>query len=184
MSGEGKYSNYRDTIPGPQNGGTSETKLAFLDAAFKGGPSLKKDDVLKRAKALLSPPVQVDGWGLFPGGKVSLDYAGSPNLNDVKFAKPGDPSTPFTPDVRSPGTVVPVDQLGSVDTNVVTTNLEPVSGDPGNKISDFAPNYIPGAPGTGTKSPSVFSEKVSSQTLGTQSSTSTLTDNSGGEIYK
>ena len=184
MSGEGKYSVYEDTIPGPQSGGTDPKKIAFLSEVFKGGPSLNKDEVLKRAKELLTPPVQKDGMGVFPGGQVSLDYSGAPDLNDVKFSKPGDPSTPFTPDVRSPGSAVPADQLGSVDTSVVTTNVIPASGDPGAKVSDFAPNYVPGAPNTGTKSPELFSQKVSSQTLGTPGAMSTSTDNSGGEIYK
>lgn len=39
---------------------------------------------------------------MFPDG-VTKDYAGAPNLDDVKWSKAGGPANPYAPDVSSPG---------------------------------------------------------------------------------
>lgn len=183
MPGKGKYSNYSDTIPSPDKGGTNPSKLAFLSKVFPGGPSMKQSDVVSRANANLIPSVQQADVQMF-GGPVSLDYAGSPNLAEVAWAKPGDPSTPYTPDVRSPGTAVPVDQLGSTDSTSIQTNLVPRDGNPDVSTAAFAPNYVPGSPTGGTKSPSVYAKKIADTlTIGSDLPKSAVTDSSGGEIY-
>jgi hypothetical protein len=184
MPGQGKYTNYSDGIPDAAHGGTSQEKLTFLSKLFPGGPKLDIQSVIAAAKKFLTPSVQTTPDLSFPGQNVSLDFAGAPSLSDVKFKNPGDPSTPFTPDVRSPGSAVPADQLGDTSTDSIQTNLVPVSGDPGVNVNDFAPNYVPGGPGTGTKSPDATSTQISSKTLGETLPASTGIDGSGGEIYK
>lgn len=157
MPGQGKYSNYSDTIPDQNKGGTSKSKLDLLKNLFKGGPDIDKKSVLQRAKDFLTPGKQDPDPGLFPGG-VDMLYGNAPNLEDVKWKNPGDPSTPYTPDVRSPGSAVPVDQLGNVDTSAVSTNLNPQSSDPGVAPGDFSHTIV----GTDTtRSPDVFSKKIS-----------------------
>lgn len=183
MPGKGKYSNYSDTIPSSDKGGTNPAKLAFLSKLYSSGPSLTQADVTSRANDNLIPSVQQSDLQMF-GGPVSLDYTGAPNLSDVTWSKPGDPSTPYTPDVRSPGTAVPVDQLGSTDTTAIQTNMNPRDGDPGIKTSDFSPNYVPGGPAGGTKSPSIYAKKIADTlSLGKELPKSTVTDSSGAEIY-
>jgi hypothetical protein len=184
MPGQGKYTNYSDKIPGPDQGGTSAGKLTFLSKLFPGGPKLDIKTVIDAAKKFLTPAVQDTPDLSFPGQKVNLNFADAPSLSDVKFKNPGDPSTPFTPDVRSPGSAVAADQLGDTSTDSIQTNLIPVAGDPGVNVNDFAPNYVPGGPGTGTKSPSATSTQVSSKVLGENLPASTGIDGSGGEIYK
>ena len=187
MPGEGKYSNYLDKMPDEKSGGISSAKLVLLKKLFPTAPSLNKDDVLKRALENLTPAEQNTPDPAFANlnGKVNLNYAGSPNLNDVKFNSPGGPSTPYTPDIRSPGSAVPVDQLGSTDTTSINTNLKPASGDPDVAPADFHKNYVPGTLDSGTKSPALQTEKVASKVeLGKSLPVSNMDDNSGGEIYK
>ena len=82
---------------------------------------------------------------MFPTG-VDLDFKGSPNLDDVKWTNAGDPANPYTPDISSPG---PGKTAGTDKAD-----------DPGITPADIHPNYVPGAPGTGTKSPSATTPKV------------------------
>lgn len=180
MSGQGKYTNYSDNIPEPSQGGTSSSRLQFLKSLFKGGPDLSMKAVIDRAKSFLVPSAQPADPTIY-GGPVDLDYKNAPNLEDVKWSKPGDPSTPYTPDLRSPGVAPNVD-LGSTDT--VMVNLTPADGDPNIAPGTISPNYVVANPDSGTKSPNVTSAKVSSQELGTSGVSSVVTNNSAGEIYK
>ena len=181
MPGRGKYSNYSDTIPDASQGGTNPAKTAFLSKLYSAGPSLKQADVADRGNEYLVPPTQT-GNSMF--GPVHLDFSDSPDKASVQWTKPGDPSTPYTPDVRSPGSAVPADQLGSTDTTSVQTNLSPRDGNPDVSAAAFAPNYVPGNPTSGTKSPSVYAKKIADTlTLGKELPKSTVTDSSGGEIY-
>lgn len=83
--------------------------------------------------------------GMFPTG-VDMSYGKAPNLADVEWKNPGDPANPYTPDISSPG---PGRTLG-IDKDV----------DPSLSASDFKPNYVPAAPGTGTVSPNSTSSVV------------------------
>lgn len=186
MPGKGKYTNYSDQIADETHGGTSQKKIDFLSRLFSTGPSMKIADVIKRAQEIFNPPVQtgVDPL-LYEGGKVNMDYRDAPDLSDVKFSKPGDPSTPYTPDIRAPGiSSATRDTLGSTDTTDVVTNLEPREGDPGISTEELVPNYIPGSPGSGTKSPAIFSKKVADATvLGKDLPNAKGNDSTGGENF-
>lgn len=181
MPGKGKYSNYSDTVPDASQGGTSPAKLAFLSKVFTGGPSLNQADVAARGNDYLVPPVQ-NGNSLF--GPVNLNFSDAPDTATVQWGKPGDPSTPYTPDVRSPGSAVPADQLGSTDPASIQTNVTPRDGNPDVSPAAFAPNYVPGSPNSGTKSPAVYAKKIADTlTIGKELPKSTVVDSSGGEIY-
>lgn len=101
--------------------------------------------------------------GMFPNG-VDLTYSGAPNINDVKWdsaktnfsglptTNNGGPANAFVPDVSSPG---PGKTLGlDKDTN------------PNISVADLKPNYVPGAPDTGTVSPSSTSSGLGASPIG------------------
>jgi len=93
--------------------------------------------------------------GMFPTG-VDLSYGGTdslspPNVNEISWKNPGDPANGFVPDISSPGP----GKAGPLDKDQ----------NPSVSPEDIKPNYIPGAPGTGTKSPSETSP-VLAKTLG------------------
>lgn len=89
--------------------------------------------------------------GMFPTG-VNLKYGNSPDLTDVEWRNPGDPSNSYVPDLTSPG---PGRTLGT-DKDV----------DPGISTADLKPNYVPAAPGTGTVSPSSTSGNIGGGSIG------------------
>lgn len=89
--------------------------------------------------------------GMFPTG-VDLAYGGTdsispPDTSKVEWKNPGDPANGFIPDISSPG---------PEKTNPLDKDQNP-SVSPG----DIKPNYIPGAPGTGTTAPSSTSSSIS-----------------------
>jgi hypothetical protein len=100
--------------------------------------------------------------GYFPEG-VDLKFTGRGTGTDIPdFAKgadglwkqPGDPANSYVPDLSSPGP----GRTQGTDKDV----------DPKIKANDLKPAYIPGAPGTSTKSPSQTSGKLyEAQKLGT-----------------
>lgn len=94
-----------------------------------------------------SDGIQQGDLGMFPTG-VRLDFSDSPNLADVKWNVPGDPANPYVPDITSPGP----GKTEGLDKNE----------DPQIAISDLKDNYVPGAPGTTTTSPSTTSPNVGS----------------------
>lgn len=96
--------------------------------------------------------IQAGDLSMFPQG-VNLIFGEAPDTADVVWSKAGDPSNPFVPDLTSPGPGLtgPLDR----DTNP-QISVEDLKG----------PSYIPGAPGTGTKSPSVTSPVLGQSALG------------------
>ena len=95
---------------------------------------------------------QVGDAGMFPNG-VDLSFGNAPNLSDVKWRNAGDPANSFAPDVSSPGP-------GK------TSGLDK-SENPELSIKDFkGETYVPGAPDTGTTSPSTTSEKLGTAPIG------------------
>lgn len=156
MSGQGKYTTYT---------ATASDKNSLLGRLFKGNSAIsnpladltgKEEDARKqtveRAKALLSPNVQQGDPGHFPQG-VNMNYEGdangvqTPDLTQVKWDSAGDPANAYAPDLTSPGP-------GTTD---------PLSrdADPEISVADIKGiGYVPGAPGTGTKSPSETSKSV------------------------
>lgn len=162
MSGQGKY-----TVFAP----IASEKNTLLSKLFKGNSTITnplQDFVGKEtearmqaialAKIYLMPTTQQGDAGHFPNG-VNMNYTGDPNGisvpnlsegGDVVWAKPGDAALPFAPDLRSPGP-------GQTDARSADNLQEK----PDLTISDIkGPGYIPGAPGTGTKSPKNTSTAV------------------------
>jgi len=129
-----------------------------------------RDAIIADAKLQFTPSHQSGDLGHFPKG-VDMDFsgaslpAGPPKLEDVKWMLAGDPANPYAPDISSPGPG--------------KTEGTDKSSDPNIKSSDLKPNYVPGAPGTGTKSPTTTSPKiVAANELGK----STKLGDSGGNV--
>lgn len=150
MSGTGKYTQY---APPASDKNTLLNKLFHSNDATEK-PIVqdlvgKEDDarkaILDIAKAQLQPAHQAGDLGYFPSG-VDLNFAGAPKTEDVKWALAGDPANPYAPDITSPGPG--------------KTNGSDKSQDPQIKTTDLKPTYVPGAPGTGTKSPAATNAKV------------------------
>lgn len=150
MSGTGKYTTY---APPADDKNTLLNKLFHsADATEKpivqdlvGKETDAREAIVAIAKAQLQPSHQAGDLGHFPSG-VDLDFKNAPKLEDVKWANAGDPANSYVPDVSSPGP-------GKTDGKDKAT-------DPDIKTTDLKPNYVPGAPGTGTKSPSAANAKV------------------------
>lgn len=157
MAGTGKYTTY---APPASDKNTLLNKLFHSEDATQK-PIVqdlvgKEDDarkaIVELAKASLVPAHQAGDLGQFPTG-VDLDFRGAPKTEDVKWALAGDPANPYTPDITSPG---PGKTEGSDK-----------SSDPEIKTIDVKPNYVPQAPGTGTKSPAgVVAKVVAANLLG------------------
>lgn len=113
-------------------------------------------------KGLLpSDGTQAGDINMFPNG-VRLNFADAPNLADVKWdstkfspsgvvTNSGGPANSYAPDISSPG----VGKTLGIDKDA----------DPKISVSDLKPNYVPGAPGTGTVSPSSTSPTIGTSTL-------------------
>lgn len=165
MPGQGKYTVYappataKNTLMNKLFKGNSTIENPLADLVGKENEARAK--IVSIAKQYLTPDHTEGDPGLFPNG-VNLDYSGDPNgvsapdFTKVKWTNPGDPANGFTPDPTSPGP-------GSVDP--MDKNV-----DPGISPQDIAgPGYVPGGPGTGTKSPTQTSKKVHDDTeLGVQ----------------
>ena len=178
MSGKGKYTTYvppkstrrsffEKLFKGsgkewvPTVGSTDETPpFVGLDQAQAAKAAAKAGNEIMRAT--LNGGITAGDLNQFPMG-VDLSYSGKvatiqpPDTEagkDDAWSRPGDPANSYVPDLTSPG---PGKTLG------IEKDLDP-------KIasSDIKPNYVPGAPDTGTKSPSTVSGKVyDANTLGT-----------------
>ena len=156
MSGQGKYTTYapeassRNTLLNKLYKGNSTVPNPLAD--LEGKETDARKQVVDRAKALLTPTTQQGDAGQFPSG-VNLDFSGDPNgasppdLEKVKWQNPGDPANGYMPDISSPGPGK-TDGL-SKDTDPKLTAAE-----------TKGPGYVPGAPGTGTKSPAKTSDAV------------------------
>lgn len=163
MSGTGKYTTYAPT---------KSSKTDLLKKLFGNGPTGEGvgtlppsmvvdsakviDEVVKTAKANLTPTHQAGDLDMFGSG-VDLNFAGAPDLTAVKHdsakfsfngtpTNAGGPANPYAPDITSPGP-------GKTD------GSDKVA-DPGIEVKDLKPTYVPGAPGTGTKSPDKTNSKV------------------------
>lgn len=171
MSGTGKYTTYAPT---------KSDKTVLLKKLFGNGPTGDGvgtlppsmvvdapkviDAVVATAKANLTPAHQMGDVDMFGTG-VDLNFAGAPKTEDVKWTLAGDPANPYSPDITSPGP----GKTDGVDK----------AADPQIKTTDLKPTYVPGAPGTGTKSPAVTNAKIiAANLLGT---TATKGD-SGGNV--
>lgn len=156
MSGQGKYTTYAPV---------ASSRNTLLNKLFKGNSTIsnpladltgKEEDAraqtVARGKALLSPQVQQGDPGHFPQG-VRMDYTGDPNgvqtpdLSKVKWTNPGDPANAYAPDITSPGPGVTDPKAKDVDPQLSVADMK-------------GAGYVPGAPGTGTKSPSETSAAV------------------------
>ena len=85
---------------------------------------------------------------MFPSG-VSFQYNDEkvPDLEKIKWAKAGDPANAYVPDVTSPGPGKTDGTQKDKDPELTVADLK-------------GAGYKPGAPGTGTTSPSVTSPKL------------------------
>jgi len=153
MSGQGKYT----TFAPPAN--AKNTLLARLykdapNANLVGKETDAREATVALAKEHLTPAHTQGDLGYLPQG-VDLDYSGKsaaiqpPDTSegkDVVWSKAGDPANSYVPDVSSPGP----GKTDGADKDV----------DPKIEVKDLKPNYVPGAPGTGTKSPDTTNVKV------------------------
>lgn len=147
MAGQGKYTTYAPV---------ASDRNSLLNRLYKGSGNNpftdltgKEEDArlqtVDRAKALLSPDVQQGDPGHFPAG-VNMAYEGDPNgievpdLTKVKWDSAGDAANPYTPDISSPGPGKTDPLSKDVDPKVAVSDIK-------------GAGYVPGAPGTGTKSP-------------------------------
>ncbi len=149
MAGQGKYTQYapeanaRNSLLGRLFKGNSTIANPF--AEFAGKEEDARQATLARAKPLLSPEVQQGDPGHFPAG-VNMEYEGddngvsAPDLDTVVWDSAGDPANGYMPDPGSPGPGI--------------TDPSGKDHDPQISVADAnGPGYVPGSPGTGTKSP-------------------------------
>jgi len=159
MAGQGKYTIYappatdRNNLLNKLFKGNSKESNPFADLTGKENDA--EAYILAIAKQYLTPSHQDGDKGMFPNG-VNLDYSGdknditAPNQEDVKWTSAGDPANGYVPDLRSPGP-------GQTDAQTAD-NLQT---DPKISPADIAgPGYVPGAPDTGTVSPSKTASKI------------------------
>lgn len=150
MSATGKYTTYAP----PANDKNTFLNKVFHSEDAKQKPIVQdlvgketeaREAVVAIAKVELTPAQQQGDLNYFPQG-VALNFAGAPNTADVKWTQAGDPSNPYAPDITSPGP-------GK------TEGLQKDE-DPKISVTDLKPNYVPGAPSTGTKTPLGISAKI------------------------
>jgi len=169
MSGTGKYTTYGTpagdkyaflkklfgvNVPAGDGVGTAAPQVA-LDP---GKETETKSAVVDLAKKYMQPAHQTGDLGYFPTG-VDMEFQGTPDVTKVAWGTAttpggspfGGPANPYAPDISSPG---PGKTDGS-DKNK----------DPKIAIADLKPNYAPGAPGTGTKSPVASAAKIVAASL-------------------
>lgn len=165
MSGQGKYTKYtadastRNTLLGKLFKGNSTISNPLADLTGKENDA--RQQTVDRAKALLTPAVQQGDPGQFPSG-VNMNFTGDPNgvstpdLSKVKWTNAGDPANAYTPDLTSPGPGVTDPHAKDTDPKITVSDVK-------------GAGYVPGAPGTGTKSPvSTSPAVVENNVLGEQ----------------
>lgn len=152
MSGKGKYTQY--SSPASDKNSllsklfSKNAPASSLPPQMKEGPGKEAEviaDLVKIAKDVLTPATQTGDLGFFPSG-VKLNFGDAPKTEDVKWAQSGDPANAYAPDVTSPGP----GKTSGLDKDT----------DPGIKVVDLKPAYVPKGPDTGTKSPADTSSKV------------------------
>lgn len=151
--GQGKYTVYAP----PANGKNTLLARLFKDApnaGLVGKETETRQAVVDNAKQFLTPDHQEGDLGYFPQG-VDLNFSGksasvqAPNTaegKDVTWQRAGDPANSYVPDISSPGP----GKTDGRDKDV----------DPKIAVKDLKPNYVPAAPGTGTKSPTDTTVKL------------------------
>ena len=152
MPGQGKYTVYAPES-NAKNNLMSKLYPESPTSGFVGKEKEYRAAVVSTGNSYLAPS-STSGDAFF-GPKVSLNYENSPDIlagADGAWKNPGDPANSFTPDVSSPG----AGKTDGVDK----------SSDPGIKSIDIKPNYVPGGPATGTRSPTSYAKKIGSLMLG------------------
>jgi hypothetical protein len=120
MPGQGKYTQFAPLkVDASTKGQASTTRLSKL---FNSPPEITSPpDLFKIANAALlatdNGGVQAGDPVQFPGG-VSLTYASAPDLAAVKVGGGGLPSTPYTPNLTSPGEKAGANPAGQTDMGV------------------------------------------------------------------
>lgn len=161
--GSGRYTKYVP-VASPRNELLARLFNARADAR-KGeiyGAAYQTDLDAAAKAAVATATAKVDGNGvgglipsdgnqsgdidMFPTG-ISFNYGDAPDLNDVKWNVAGDPANPYAPDLSSPGPGKTDGVQKDIDPKI---SVEDIKG----------AKYVPGAPGTGTTSPSVTSPKL------------------------
>lgn len=176
--GSGRYTKYVP-VASPRNEMLSKLFNSRADAG-KGeiyGAAYQTDPVKAAAAAVATATAKVvngvggilpvDGFqtgdtDTFPTG-VKTNYSGAPNLNDVAWdtatstfggppSNAGGPANPYTPDLSSPGPGKTSGTQKDIDPKITT--------------SDIKPNYVAGAPDTGTVSPSATASLLGTTPIG------------------
>ena len=88
---------------------------------------------------------------MFPNG-VNINFSDAPNLSEVEWKSAGGPANSYVPDLSSPG----AGRTQGLDKDV----------NPNITAADLKPDYVPGAPGTGTSSPNTTSPVLGTSPLG------------------
>lgn len=150
MAGTGKYTTY---APPASDKNTLMNKLYRSDDAAQqpivqdlvGKENEAREAIVALGRSYLQPAHQQGDLGHFPTG-VNLNYSDAPDVTEVAWENAGDPANPYTPDISSPGPGKTAGTDKDQDPDLSTTDLKP--------------NYVPGAPNTGTKSPSATNSKI------------------------
>lgn len=154
MPGEGKYTVYAP----PANDKNTLLNKLFHSADDVEKPLVqdlvgKENDaraaIVATGQAMLQPAHQAGDAGYFPAG-VDLDYSGAPDLNDVKWANPGDPANAYVPDISSPGPGKTEGLDKDVDPQIKETDIKP----------NVDPARIAGVGNHGTTSPLATNAKL------------------------
>lgn len=154
MPGEGKYTVY---APPASDKNTLLNKLFHSEDTVEkplvqdlvGKENDARAAIVDVAKNKLQPTHQSGDPGYFPGG-VDLDFSGAPELNDVKWANPGDPANPYVPDISSPGPGKTEGLDKDVDPEIKETDIKP----------NVDPDKISGVGNHGTTSPLATNAKL------------------------
>lgn len=150
MSGRGKYTVYvpvaqaKYALLGRLFKGNSTIESPFAKAMESGDQEAARLETVARGQQFLQPDLQKGDPNYLPDG-VHLDFTGDPNgitppdLEKVAWTRPGDPSTGYFPDLRSPGPGVSDPKARNTDPEISNEDIK-------------GPGYIPGQPGVSTTS--------------------------------
>lgn len=109
----------------------------------QGVGGLQPSDGVQQGDPMLFPQgVNID----FSGKLASIQPPDTSEGKDVVWKNPGDPANSYMPDITSPGP----GKTSGLDKTV----------DPQIAVKDIKPNYVAGAPGTGTESPTTSIPKI------------------------
>lgn len=164
--GGGRHSYYPDTLPTRLKPSETIKKMFATSPQYDG--SYGQQQIVDTANAILAAgTIGTGGEGnvnyMFPEG-VKMDYQDSPDIRTVQWTIPGDPSTPYTPDLRSPGVADGV-ALNDLDGNPVT-NFQSIESAPGDEqsVSTLKPTLNVDSPENSTRSPADTSKLIAAGT--------------------